>query len=537
MAAAAVSIIAILGINSRAAGGPHVTKVDNTYTAQVSTAPARQNAVEAWGYVIRANSECSSDVFTEIPEGYNGNLTEVVYGSNTYTPANQAEIDKFDGSYICFLATYEDEDLTESLGIQLQFSEDDGAYGDGWPEVPVEFPANWDDLTSTQKIELNPYDCPEPVQINAESGRCILDNGGGQQSTTPAPVGTCPEGTVRGYSGGCHAPVAEGEPCDLGGIGNSQGQCAPCPVGDGYVIVDKTCTPGESECPADTIVDPEGGCVAAVEEGEPCDLQGIGNSEGLCVPCPTSDGYVLVNNTCVPEVGDGPVGQCPADTYQDSDGECHGYEEEEVSDDVFAVAAAGRFDDVSYDDSYATGIGFLLEHEITTGCDDDSFCPDDNLTRQEFVTFLYRLIDQRLYGVTDYRLGSEIFNDVSPGSYADVAIGWAYEEGITTGCDDDSFCPEDELSNAQIATFLYRAADGLDDFGHVSLVDIDDVDENAYYTEAVSWAVTYGVMEFCRVTIAEERLEAGITGLEFCPDALVTRGEAATILYNSHLNL
>ena len=77
--AAAVLIIAVLGIGSRAAGGPHVIKEGNTYTGHVSTASSLQDSVEKWEYVIRANSECDSDAFVD-SQSYNGNLTSIVDG-------------------------------------------------------------------------------------------------------------------------------------------------------------------------------------------------------------------------------------------------------------------------------------------------------------------------------------------------------------------------------------------------------------------------------------------------------------------------
>ncbi len=54
-------------------------------------------------------------------------------------------------------------------------------------------------------------------------------------------------------------------------------------------------------------------------------------------------------------------------------------------------------------------------------------------------------------------LGSDRFADVPEGHYADEAIGWAVDEGITSGCGDDEFCPDEGVTRAQVMTFLFRA--------------------------------------------------------------------------------
>ena len=53
-------------------------------------------------------------------------------------------------------------------------------------------------------------------------------------------------------------------------------------------------------------------------------------------------------------------------------------------------------------------------------------------------------------------LGSDRFEDVPPGHYADEAIGWAADQGITAGCGNDQFCPDGLVTRAQIVTFLHR---------------------------------------------------------------------------------
>lgn len=53
-------------------------------------------------------------------------------------------------------------------------------------------------------------------------------------------------------------------------------------------------------------------------------------------------------------------------------------------------------------------------------------------------------------------LASDTFIDVQRGHWADEAIGWAIDNGITTGTSATTFSPNDTLTRAQMVTFLHR---------------------------------------------------------------------------------
>ena len=52
--------------------------------------------------------------------------------------------------------------------------------------------------------------------------------------------------------------------------------------------------------------------------------------------------------------------------------------------------------------------------------------------------------------------GSDTFNDVPAGHWADQAIGWAVANDITRGTAADRFDTDGTVTRAQIVTFLYR---------------------------------------------------------------------------------
>ena len=52
--------------------------------------------------------------------------------------------------------------------------------------------------------------------------------------------------------------------------------------------------------------------------------------------------------------------------------------------------------------------------------------------------------------------GSDKFTDIPAGHWSDEAVGWAVDNGITTGTSDTTFSPDDTLTRAQMVTFLHR---------------------------------------------------------------------------------
>lgn len=131
---------------------------------------------------------------------------------------------------------------------------------------------------------------------------------------------------------------------------------------------------------------------------------------------------------------------------------------------TFLWRAAGRpqpigsgtgFSDVSNSGScqpYYTAILWASENGITNGYSDGTFRPHAQVTRAEFVTFLWRYYGQP----TPSNLNNP-FVDVNPNSVFYRAIIWAAEQGITLGYGHDDFQPNKVCSRWQVVTFLHRA--------------------------------------------------------------------------------
>ena len=109
------------------------------------------------------------------------------------------------------------------------------------------------------------------------------------------------------------------------------------------------------------------------------------------------------------------------------------------------------------------------------------------------------------------------FYDVPNDAYFYEAVKWAVDKGITNGLSDTMFGPYESCTRAQIVTFLWRAAGSPEPKTASSFT---DVPANAYYAKAVAWAVENGITN-------------GMTETTFAPDETCTRGQSVTFLYRA----
>lgn len=108
------------------------------------------------------------------------------------------------------------------------------------------------------------------------------------------------------------------------------------------------------------------------------------------------------------------------------------------------------------------------------------------------------------------------FTDVTADSYFYDAVKWAVDNGITSGISDDIFNPNAPCTRAQALTFLWRAV-GSPNPSNTNTY-FTDLDKNAYYYNAVLWAVEQGIA-------------SGISAEKFGPDEICSRAQIITFLY------
>ncbi len=114
-------------------------------------------------------------------------------------------------------------------------------------------------------------------------------------------------------------------------------------------------------------------------------------------------------------------------------------------------------------------------------------------------------------------LSNHRFVDVPADAYFSEAVDWAVANNITTGTDDTHFSPNDGCTRAQVVTFLWRAAGSP---AAAAENPFSDVAAGSYYEKAVLWAVENGIT-------------TGTGEGTFSPNDVCTRSQVVTFLWRA----
>ena len=176
----------------------------------------------------------------------------------------------------------------------------------------------------------------------------------------------------------------------------------------------------------------------------------------------------------------------------------------------FAEIETLDFADVSTDAYYYEAVKWAAKKGITGGTGDGTFNPNGSCTRAHIVTFLWRAA-----GSPEPK-STVSFADVPADSYYAKAVAWAVENGITLGTGDGTFSPNATCTRAQSVTFLYRALGTAP----TTVNGFTDVTADAFYADAVAWAVESGVTN-------------GTSASTFSPNNGCTRAQIVTFQYRT----
>ena len=177
----------------------------------------------------------------------------------------------------------------------------------------------------------------------------------------------------------------------------------------------------------------------------------------------------------------------------------------------FVKTAATSFADVPANAYFADAVKWAVDKGITNGLSDTMFGPYASCTRAQIVTFLWRAA-----GSPEPKTASS-FTDVPVSAYYAKAVAWAVENGITNGMTETTFAPDATCTRGQSVTFLHRALKGTAS----GSANFTDVPANAFYADAVNWAVASDVTN-------------GTSNTTFSPNADCTRAEIVTFLYRAY---
>lgn len=120
------------------------------------------------------------------------------------------------------------------------------------------------------------------------------------------------------------------------------------------------------------------------------------------------------------------------------------------------TAATVSFTDVPADAWFYQEVEWAYRNGVTTGMGPGIFCPGQNVTREQFVTFLYRYA-QRTGCQTQSDQDLSAFKDGGKISqYALAAVRWAVEHALIKGYDDSTLQPQKSLNRAELAALMHR---------------------------------------------------------------------------------
>ncbi|ANU13981.1 putative lactocepin precursor [Planococcus halocryophilus Or1] len=166
-----------------------------------------------------------------------------------------------------------------------------------------------------------------------------------------------------------------------------------------------------------------------------------------------------------------------------------------------------------------TQIEALASQNIIKGKTDTLFAPQENLTRAEFAVLLTRTLELPL---KDYE---GRFTDAGPSkTWASKEIEAAARAGIVLGLPNNTFDPKAPISRQDTAVMIMRAIE----YKEASLLEgldtthkfADSAKIKTYASESVAQAYALGLI-------------TGRTGNIFDPQAKITRGETAAVLYRA----
>jgi hypothetical protein len=194
-----------------------------------------------------------------------------------------------------------------------------------------------------------------------------------------------------------------------------------------------------------------------------------------------------------------------------------------------------QFGDVTPNESFFDAANLMFLAGVTTGClagstpQTRSFCPNENVTREEMAAFIVRAVTgtttPTIYNTTPY------FTDVPTTNLFFPHIQKLRDLGITTGCATGLFCPTDTIPRWEMAIFMVRARLAL--YGATF-----PTATTPYFADVPTNVEGNGVPFPFIQRSYEEHITAGCgtDPLIYCPDELVTRGQMASFIMRGLFN-
>ena len=153
---------------------------------------------------------------------------------------------------------------------------------------------------------------------------------------------------------------------------------------------------------------------------------------------------------------------------------------------------SAKFMDVPDESNWAhKGIDYAVSHGLFAGTSDNTFSPDDSMTRAMMVTVLWRFAGKPTAS------GTNPFRDVPTNAYYYEPVLWAAANGVVSGVSADRFDPNGKITREQIAAIMYRYTDGqgYDTSEQADLSVFPDANKvSGYAVTPIAWANKAGLI-------------------------------------------
>lgn len=182
---------------------------------------------------------------------------------------------------------------------------------------------------------------------------------------------------------------------------------------------------------------------------------------------------------------------------------------------VFANESTGNqlFSDVSESDWFYSYVKNVNEKNFVEPIDYNTFEPNVPITRAVFLAAIAKLSGEDMSTFT-----KSSFSDIKAADWHAPFIEWAYQNGIASGTDSNTFSPDASITREQAAAFIHRFLNKNDFIISTEKSTFKDAESISSYAElSVTICQNAGILK-------------GYKNSVFNPDGLITRAEAATVI-------
>lgn len=118
------------------------------------------------------------------------------------------------------------------------------------------------------------------------------------------------------------------------------------------------------------------------------------------------------------------------------------------------------FADVPAGDWYSDAVGWAVEKGIIVGFEDNTFRPEELLTKEHLTTILYRYADYKGYDVTQREALSDYIDRDAVGAYAVEALGWAKAKGLLN-MEERMLLPGERVRRRRVADMVMQFCENV----------------------------------------------------------------------------